>query len=174
MATTGVNICRLTNAALVGSTVRPAGSVTTMNPTSAKALEAAGDLVRLDVSASDLSASSYAKNGGATVALVGTTPKTIDLTNLATVTASNAGDTSFATANKLVFKNLGAGSVTIAPGGSNPFDCGLSGTTPSLTLPPGSTHTLEFAAGKTVDSTHKTILFTPTADTTISISVGGA
>lgn len=171
---TGSNVCMLTNARLIGGTVAAAGAVTTMNPTNAKQLEASGDLTRLDYSLSDLSASSYTKNGGATVALAGTTAKTIDLTNLTSVVASYAGDTVFASVNKLILKNLGAGSLTVAPGGSNPFDLGLGGTTPTLTIPAGSSHTLEFAAGKTVDSTHKTILITPAADTTFSIAVGGA
>lgn len=171
---TGNNVCKLTNARLIGGTVAAADAVTTMNPTNAKQLEASGDLTRLDYSLSDLSVSSYTKNGGATVALSGTTAKTIDLTDLTSVTASYAGDTVFALANKLVLKNLGAGSLTIAPGGSNPFPLGLGGTTPTLTIPAGGTHTLEFPAGLTVSSSAKTILITPAATTTFSIAVGGA
>jgi len=174
MPTTGQNFVRLLASALVGSAVQAAGKVLRMNPSNAAQVAAGGSGVILDKASVDFSSDGLAKHGAATVALTGTNPATIDLTNLATATASNDGDASFATFNQLVFTNLGAGSVTIAPGGSNPASIGLGGTTPTLTLAPGATHTLSYPAGVTVDSTHKTILLTPAADTVVGVAVAGA
>lgn len=173
MATTGTNFVRMTAAQLVGAAVAAAGKVVGFNPSNASQVVAGGTGVALDRQTVDLAAQSFALNGAATVALSGTTAKTVDLTDLTSVTDSYAGDTTFAGFTQLTFKNLGAGSVTIAPGGSNPASIGLGGTTPTLTLAPGASHTLNYGSAVTVDSTHKTILLTPAATTVVSIAVGG-
>lgn len=175
MATTGVNFIKQTNAVLSGATMGAAAAVVAMNPTSAVQLVNAGYATALDSSASDLSAAGFALNGCGRYALVGTTVKTVDLTNLATGAASSAGDPTFAKVMRLVIFNDGAADATVAAGGSNPFAIGLAGTTPTLTIPTGKTVVLNYAtAGTTVDGTHKTIDVTPTAGGSICIAVGGA
>lgn len=174
MATTFQGFVRLTVAALVGTTVRAVGKVVALNGSNANQVVAGGNGVRLDTHTANLETDGYAKNGAATVALVGTTAKTIDLTDLTSVTDSNDGDSTFASFTKLILKNLGAGSLTIAPGASNPASIGLGGTTPTLTLAAGAEVVIKYGAAVTVDGTHKTILITPAADTTFSIAVGGA
>jgi hypothetical protein len=117
----------------------------------------------------------YAKNGNALISLSGTTPVTISLADLTSNTTVSAGDTVFATGNVIVFRNLTAGAVTIAPGASNPSNFPLfAGTTPTLTVPANSVVVVHSAAGVTIDSTHKTILITPAVTGTFSVSVGGA
>lgn len=124
---------------------------------------------------------SFAKNGALYFTLTGTTAVTIDLTSLASavgVASSQAGDTSLATSNCWVIQNLSgsASTITIAPGASNPaaFPSALGGTTPTLSILKGDPLVLVSVAGKTVDSTHKTITFTPTAGGAISFAYGGA
>lgn len=175
MATTGVNFCKLTNAALVGSTVQAAASMATLNGTSAAQLNAASNVDRADYLLSDLSVAGYAKNGAIRQTYSGTTPKNIDLTDLTSNAASYAGDTTFASFNTLVLYNDGAADVTFAPGGSNPASVGLAGTSPTLTIPAGKKVVLNYAtAGVTVDSTHKIITITPTSGGSLILSVGGA
>ncbi|SIO60169.1 hypothetical protein SAMN05444166_6292 [Singulisphaera sp. GP187] len=174
MPTTKSNFVKLAVAALVGAAMKAAGAIGVYAPEAAAVIESGGGGSRLDYVLTDLSASNYAKNGAATVALTGTTAVTIDLTDLTSATASSAGDTTFATVNKLVLRNTGTASLTVAPGGSNPFDVFLGGSSPTLTIPAGSTHVLESVAGKTVDSTHKTILITPAATGSFAICAGGA
>jgi hypothetical protein len=174
MATTKSAFVKLTAAQLVGATVAAAGQVVALNESNATQIVNGASGTRLDLALTNLATAGYAKNGAATVALTGTTPVTITLADLTSATASSAGDTVFATVNKLVLKNTGAADLTVAPGGSNPFDLFLAGTTPTLTVPAGSTITIESVAGKTVDSTHKTILITPTAGGSFAIAVGGA
>jgi hypothetical protein len=174
MSTTGVNICSITNAGLEGATVGAAGALLTMNPKDAKQQEAVSKLTRLDYFLADLSAAGYAKNGGLSVALTGTTPVNLSLIDLTSNSTFSAGDTVFATWNQLVFKNTGAADVTIAPGGSNPANLGLGGTTPTLTVPAGSTVTFQSVAGLSIDGTHKIVTVTPTAGGSFALCVGGA
>lgn len=174
MPTTGQNFVRLANAELVGGTVRAAGQVVVvaLNPSNATVV-AAAEGAALDKSTADLSGA-YTKTGAVTVSLSGTTPKTIDLTDLTSVVASYAGDTTFASFSQLVIRNLGAGSVTVAPGASNPASLGINGTSPSVTIQAGAVLTLSYPTASVVDSTHKTILLTPAADTVVSVALGGA
>jgi hypothetical protein len=119
----------------------------------------------------------FAKNGCALVNLTGTTAVTVDLTNLAAFTGvtSQAGDTSLATVNCLIFNNLGAVAVTVAPGGSNPSRLPtFTGTTPTLSIPAGGAVCVFDSTGQTVDSTHKTFTLTPTAGGSIAFGYGGA
>jgi hypothetical protein len=173
MATTGVGFVKNTNAVLVGATVAAAGAVVALDNTSAANVVASGGATRLDTVASNLAKDGYAKNGAASITLTGTTPVTITLADLTSATTSNAGDTSFATVNELSF-TAGAADVVIAPGTTNPCSLLLGGTTPTITVPALSGILLKSAAGITVDSTHKTILITPTAGGSLAVGVGGA
>ena len=175
MATTGQNFVYRLVSSLYGSLVDAVGQVSRQNPSNANQLVVGASATVLDKYVADFSNDGFAKHGAASVALSGTTPKTIDLTDLTSVTASYDGDTTFATFSKLVVKNLGAGSLTIAPGASNPASIGLAGTTPTLTVPVGGTAVIDYGTTPvTVDSTHKTILITPAATTTFSIAVSGS
>lgn len=117
----------------------------------------------------------FAKNGGYHKTTSGTTSVTIDLTDLTSGATSSDGDTTFATVNKITLYNCGAADMTIAPGGSNPSNIPkFTGTTPTIALPAGSQVTIVSGAGVTVDSTHKTILVTPTSGGDLMVAVGGA
>lgn len=121
----------------------------------------------------------FAKNGGLYITFTGTTAVNVDLTALATaigVTSSQAGDTSLATANCLIFRNLSAsGTITISPGASNPSSLPkFTGTTPTLSVDFGGTMIIYDPSGQTVDSTHKVITLTPSAGGAMSLCYGGA
>jgi hypothetical protein len=123
----------------------------------------------------------FAKNGALYITFTGTTPVTIDFTNLGAsvgVTSSQAGDTLLTTFNCLIVKNISSvtSTITIAPGGSNPVinPNVLAGTTPTIALAPGDVHCEYSALGSAVGSSHKTMLFTPTAAGTLVIAYGGA
>lgn len=173
MTTTNSAFVKNTNAALVGSTVAAAGQVVALTESAATTEVNSGGATRLDKAGINLAIDGFAKNGAAVIALTGTTPVTITLIDLTSATTSSAGDTVFASVNKISF-TAGAADLTIAPGGSNPFGLLLAGTTPTITVPAGSTHVLQSVAGMTVDSTHKTILITPTAGGSLTVAVGGA
>lgn len=117
----------------------------------------------------------FAKNGAYHCTTSGTTGVTIDLTNLTTGATTTAGDTSFATVYQLTFLNAGTGDMTIAPGGSNPsLIPKFGGTSPTVTLPAGSSVVFQSVAGVTVNSTQKTILVTPSTGGDLVVAVGGA
>lgn len=119
----------------------------------------------------------FAKNGCALVVLSGTTAVTVDLTNLGAFTGvtSQSGDTSLATANCLVFNNIGAVDLVLSPGASNPSRLPtFTGTTPTIVVPAGGCLCVYAPTGLTVDSTHKTFTITPTAGGTLAIAYGGA
>lgn len=122
----------------------------------------------------------FAKNGALYITFTGTTAVTIDLTAMAAavgVTSSQAGDTSLATANALIVKNISgvASTITIAPGASNPARIpSLGGTTPTISLLAGDLYCQSSALGLAVDSTHKTITFTPSAGGALVLAYGGA
>jgi hypothetical protein len=117
----------------------------------------------------------FALNGAIHVTTSGTTPVSVDLTNLTTGATSTAGDATFAKFMKIRFYNCGSAAMTIAPGGSNPASLGLGGTSPTLSVP-ANTVVTPFAngAGVTVDSTHKIITITPTSGGDFVLAVGGA
>jgi hypothetical protein len=174
MATTAQNFAQITDAALVGSTVGAAGQVVAMNPSNVTQLVDGDSATAVDKLTVDMATDGYAKHGAAAITLSGTTKVSVDLTNLATATASHAGDTTFATWNRLVIKNTGAGDLTIAPGSANPANGIAAGTTPTITVKSGGDYTISNPAGYTVDSTHKIIDITPTADGSATLCVGGA
>ena len=194
MATTGSNIVEVTSAVLEGTGVVASPSVLAVMPGAAEVIEQGSGGVVLDKVIADLAFTAlptagsgmhvrpcgkmlgnYAKNGGAIYSTSGTTPISPDLTNLATGAASSAGDVTFATVNTLIFRNLGAADMTIAPGASNPSNIPkFTGTTPTLALPAGSVLVVHSNAGVTIDGTHKVFTVTPTAGGVFSVSAGGA
>lgn len=174
MATTNSAFVKLTAAQLVGSTVQAAGAVVALNESNATQVVNGGSGTRLDAFVANLATAGYAKNGAASVSLTGTTPVTLDLTTLSTNATASAGDLTYATFYQLVYRNTGAADVTVAPGGSNPASLGFGGTTPTITVPANSAVTFQYAAGVTVDSTHKTITITPTSGGSFALCVGGA
>lgn len=121
----------------------------------------------------------FAKNGAVGITFTGTTPVSLDLTNIAAavgVTSTQAGDTAFATTNAITFQNTSAsGTITIAPGASNPSSLPkFTGTTPTLSVDFGGCICVYDPSGQTVDSTHKIITLTPSAAGSMNIYVGGA
>lgn len=178
MATTLQNFVLLTKAALVGSTVQAANYPVAVNPANATQLVNGGSGVTVDKVSIDSSNDGYAKHGVVYVALTGTTAVNIDLTDLTSgSTLPTAGDTTFATWNKIVINNAVAGTpadVTYSPGGSNGLRSLLAGTSPTLTVPANASFPLQSPAGLAVDSTHKVLTITPTAGGAVTIAVSGA
>jgi hypothetical protein len=199
LSTTGSNFVAFANgeAMLVGTTVQPAGvQVLALNPTNAFSAVIAGgtaiDRVVWDLGMTGTAPGigsnilafgafigGFAKNGAIYVTFTGTTPVSLDLTNIGAsigVTFAQGGDTSLATINALILQNQSATSViTIAPGASNGarFPV-LAGTSPTLSLNAGSVHCLSDLTGQAVDSTHKILTFTPSAGGTLLLAYGGA
>lgn len=136
-------------------------------------------IAKLDAMMTDLALAGYAKNGCFQVTTSGTTGITIDLTNLATAATTTAGDLVFAKWNLLIFYNLSgvdgvtAAAMTVGPGGSNPLTL-FTGTTPTIALAASSRIVVENTTGVTIDSTHKTLLITPTAGGNFALCVGGS
>ncbi len=117
----------------------------------------------------------YAKNGAVLLSLSGTTAQSIDFTATSAASpAAYAGDTTLATWYAIIVRNLGAANVTISPGASNPLRNEFGGTSPTYTLAPGDVFIMNSSAGQAVDSTHKVLTFTPSANTTLAVSFGGA
>ena len=161
MATTLSGFLKFTSGAAVLLLTRPAASM-------AGAVSSLAG-TRLDIASANLSTAGFAKNGSTRLALSGTTTKAIDLTNLVTNADSYAGDVTFASFSQLLLTNDGAAAVVITPSASNGASLGLT----NLTVPPGKTHVLNFAA-VTVDGTHKSIDVTPTSGGSFVLLVGGA
>jgi hypothetical protein len=121
-----------------------------------------------------LSQAGYAKNGSLVLALTGTTPVTVDLTDLSLGTTSAAGD--FATLTKwfqISFNNLGPADCNIKQGASNPANLLGISTSPAQVVPAGSALVLQSQAGIAITGSAKTITITPVANTTLGIAVGG-
>ncbi len=120
----------------------------------------------------------FAKNGGAVITLTGTTPINVDLLDL-TLSGSSSiitgGDTTFATANAIIFNNIGAADLVVTIGASNGSRIPvLSGTSPGFTVPAGGVVPWFYPLGLTVDSTHHVLTCTPTVGGTLAVCVGGA
>jgi hypothetical protein len=113
----------------------------------------------------------FAKNGCCLIVLVGSTPVEIDLTALGSFTGltSQAGDTSLARANCLIFNNIGATDLAVAPG---------------LTIMPGGASGTVRAGGAlcsydptglaVVAGTNNLIIVTPTTGGVLAFGYGGA
>lgn len=174
MATTKQRFVQLTNSTLNGTGVLAAGSIIPLDASSAATVlqGTGGTIVDSQV---DLSTAGYAKNGAFGLTLAISTPITVDLTNLSGAATVSSGDLVFATVNLIQIKNTGANPVIMSVGSSNPFTLPLAGTSPTITIPAGARLLFENLTGITVDSTHKTIKFDPSAAAcSIVVAVGGA
>lgn len=118
----------------------------------------------------------YAKNGAVLLELSGTTAQTIDMTGTTNNSpAATAGDTAFSTMYVVRVKNLGTSAITVSPGGSNPAPLPtFTGTSPTISVPAGSEALFHSAAGATVSSTAKNLVFTPAATGNVLVTFGGA
>lgn len=162
---------------LIGSAVEPANTLVAVDSTVRDAFVASGSGLSPDkIPNGDIATGGFAKTAAIVLSFTGTTPITIDFTALAAATGVQvAGATSFATWNHIEFQNVGvASAITIAPGASNPLRNQLGGTSPTMTLQQNDFQHWNSNAGETVDSTHKTLTFTPTAAGTLLIGVAGA
>lgn len=156
-----------------GSVTPPA--VLPVNGPSAQVLAQAANHSVMDTVTVDLSVQGYAKNAGVGLTLTGTTAITINAAALAAATGVVVGgDTSFSTLNQITFKNTGSVDLVVSPGASNGLAMNLGGTSPTITVPAGSSVVIQSAAGITVDSTHKNITITPTSGGSMSVTFGGA
>jgi hypothetical protein len=162
VATTSSGFLKITEGSVSFLKTVAAGSVQSVG-------SAIGGATRLDYQLVDLGRAGYAKNGAVRIVLSGTTLETIDLTNTATGTDSQAGDTVFAKFAQLQFYNDGAAAVTVEPGASN----GASLPFTALTIAAGDRHVVTFTAAVTIDSTHKTVDITPTSGGSLIICIGG-
>jgi hypothetical protein len=174
MATTKQNFVQYTNAGLVGSTVQAAGQVVAVDPGTLHDVvtnNAGGTAI--DKLGFDFSADGYAAHGAGGLTFSGTTPITIDLTNISGAATVSTGDNLSSALNTLVVQNTGAADITLAPGGSNPVSF-MSGTTPTITVAAGGAIALSWPAGLTISSSHKTLLFTPTSGGSAVFAVAGA
>ncbi len=121
---------------------------------------------------------------GILLTFTGSTPITIDLTDLVSATGvdvvvplywgSDAGG-QFSLWGSMIFSCPAgsAGAVEVAPGASNGARTPLSGSAVGVTLSPGDVHHWRAAAGLVVDSTHKTLTFTPTSGGTLLLAICG-
>lgn len=125
----------------------------------------------------------YTKNGAFVVSLSGTNAVTVPLTNTATNTNSQAGDTVFATWNQIVLYNLSgldgnnSASMTIAPGASNGANLQFTSSNTTglaMTIDGSSAQVLGSVNGVTVNATKNTILITPTANSTFGMVISGS
>lgn len=113
----------------------------------------------------------YAKNGAVLITLNGTLATTLFLANLATTVtnataSSTAGDTTFATWNRLKVFNLSgvplnttAADLTIAPGGTNGANL-LIPANNAMTVPSASSVEWESTTGLTVNAAKSQIIIT--------------
>lgn len=111
----------------------------------------------------------YTKNGSFVVNTTGTTPVTVPLTNTATNTTSQAGDTVFAKYNKIIFYNLSgldgvnSAAMTVGPAGTNGNKLQLPLTNSTMTIDGSSAWVLGSVNGVTINAANAAITITPTA-----------
>jgi hypothetical protein len=158
---------------LFGAAVVASGVLEQVDSTVRDAYVAAGLGLGLDLFPAaivDMAKNSYANAAGVVLTFTGTTPITLDFTNLVAATGvvvkgvgTWAG--SFATWTNILIQNIGAASepIAVSPGASNPLRTALGGTTPTYTLATGDVVHMNSSATAVVDATHKTITFTPTS-----------
>jgi hypothetical protein len=158
---------------LVGSVVEPANTLVQVDSTVRDAYVAAGQGLALDLlpaSLVDLAKAGFANAAAVALTFTGTTPITLDLTNLVAATGvvvSGVGTFagSFASWAHILVQNIGSGTkpFSVAPGGSNPLRTALGGTSPTHTLQTSDAMHWYNSTALVVDSTHKTLTFTPTS-----------
>ncbi len=122
----------------------------------------------------DLSRQTYAKNGAAYLSLAASTPLTPDLTAIASVATSQAGDASFALIYDIQWVNLGTQDVTVGNAAANSFLMGLAPSNATITFPANSIGRLHFPAGLAVNATNKNLMFNPGGNAAqIAVAFGG-
>jgi hypothetical protein len=100
-----------------------------------------------------------------TIAAAGT--RTIDLTSF-----TNALGESVTLSKVAAIIVVASGSsVKVEPGASNPLTWFFGGTTPSITVPSGGEFLFAQGTAQTVNSTYKTLLFTNTGGSTLTLTV---
>ncbi len=157
--------------------VGPAGALISVFNEIRDAYVAAGQGLAIDkLYDLDLADAGFAKTAAIALTFTGTTPITIDFTALAAATGVQVqGAPSFATVNRVNFLNpAGGSSCQIAPGASNPARTPFNGSSPVHTLAAGDDTHWNVAGGLAVDSTHKTLTFTPSAGGMLLIGIAGA
>lgn len=122
----------------------------------------------------DLASLGLAKTAAVLLTCTGSTPITLDLTALAAATGVQvAGSSSFGAWSHILATNIGSQPIAIAPGASNPLRTALTGTTPAHTVQAGDCVHWNNAVALAVDSTHKTLTFTPTSGGSLTLWIGG-
>jgi hypothetical protein len=167
---------------LVGTAVEPANTLVQVDASVRDAFVAAAQGTQIDlVPNADLAKAGYANSAAVILTFTGTTPITLDLTNLVAATGvvvqgAGAFAGSFATWSHIFVQNIGASakSVAMAPGSSNPLRTQLSGTSPVHTLLGGDLVHWNATVGLVVDSTHKTVTFTPSSGGSALVSIQGS
>ena len=141
----------------------------------AQQLSTAGIGIIIDRFVADLSKAGYAKNGAVALVLASSTPQTIGLQALGSVT-NNAGDTSFATIYEVIVINLGTHPVTLGAAASHPFLGPLGGTSPTFTVAAGAQVRWHNPAGWTVTGgSNDQLKCDPGSNAaTLGIAIGGA
>jgi hypothetical protein len=124
--------------------------------------------ILVDAFESSVARLGYTKSGAFYLALNGTTAVTVPLTNTQTNTNGYWGDTTFATANVLLFRNVSGidgnpnASISINGSGTNGHKMGLT-TNSQITLDGnGSVFWNQSVNGFTVNAANANITFTPT------------
>ena len=118
----------------------------------------------------------YAKNGAFIVICNGTNAVVVPLTNTATNTNSQAGDTVFAKWNQIILRNLSgtdgynSASMTVTPT-TAVLQCGVNGV---ITLDGGSAHRMGSVNGVAINSSNSTITITPTANSIFGCVISGS
>lgn len=122
----------------------------------------------------DLSRPNYSKNAGFYLSLAASTPLTPDLTAIASVATSQAGDNSFSIVYDMQFVNLGNQDVIVGNAASNSFQMTLAPSNGTITFPANSTTRLHFPAGLAVNGTSKLFKFDPGGNAAqIGVALGG-
>lgn len=178
---TGVNFVLIPTATVLEGSATVAGpSILALASDQANEVVAGGGGTMIDKDSTSgvggLAGAGFAKNNAISLTLTGTTAITFSLIALAAATGLviGPGDTVFAAWSRLRFKNIGTTDLKISPGASNGNALGLGGTSPTITVPAGSSHELNNAAGNTVDSSHTNVTVTPTSGGSLVVSIGGS
>ncbi len=173
MATTGLGFVVTANGFPVNSSNASHGVVLALTRTQINAFGETS-AQRLDTFV-DLSKPAYAKNCGFYLSLAASTPLTPDLTAIASVATSQAGDNSFSLIYDMQVVNMGIQDVIVGNAAANSFQITLAPSNATITFPANSTTRLHFPAGLVVNGTLKNLKFDPGANAAqIGVAFGGA
>ena len=140
-------------AALDGTSTVQAGGVMVMPSLQADQMQAQGTGHPDRLRSRSLDTAGYTANGAVYLTLTGTTPITLNFTNLAAATGVVVGGiTIFTGWNRIVFYNTGTTDLVVAAAGSLGLRLPINGTNPSYTVPAGSRLVLDGVVGFAVDS----------------------